>query len=383
MYRHVDILNNNGNQAYVLHAEKGFRLEWFSNESKTICLDDFKKIYNPDIDFIIRGEGEKPLLHLVEELKRDSPRPETVPGIYYRDKNGKVVKTADAEPVRNIDDLPFPARELVLNCDYSAHRGHRISTSRGCPYSCSFCGDRNLWRSTVRRRSLDNVITELKFLKDNYKVKFVDIVDGTFTYDRKYLEAFCHAVIDQKVNLDWRCTARYDNLDEEILQMMKRANCTGMYLGFESGSEKILQTIDKKTSVARNFKVAEMIYNAGIPTETSFMLGLPSETREDIEQTLQAMRKVKTGILDVNSYIPLPGTSLYDTMSEDDRDKIDWRKVSYKSFDNYFCKEVPYDEFQRYLSEAYDIAKSIRNRAILHFGPRMLMHSLVGLIKRK
>ncbi len=258
----------------------------------TFCPEEVMQ--NPDIDFVIRGEGEIPLLRLVKELKKASPKWETVPGIYYRDRDGQVRNNPGVDFLHNLDELPFLARDLVLNCDYNIYRVHCISSARGCPYTCSFCADKRLWGGRVRRRSVDNVIEELRLLEDTYKVDFVDFVDGTFTFDRNYLETFCNTLINQKLNIKWRCTARYDNLDEDLLQLMKQANCSGLYFGLESGSDRVLKAIDKKTTVEQIIRVSEMVYNSGIFTATSILMGLPYETKEDMEETLKLMKKVKT-----------------------------------------------------------------------------------------
>ncbi len=158
---------------------------------------------NPNIDLVIRGEGEIPLLRLVQELKKDSPKWETVPGIHYRDRDGQVRHNPGVDLISNLDELPFPARDLVLNCNYKVYRAHSISTARGCPYTCAFCADRSLWGRRVRRRSVKSVMEELKFLKDTYRVNYVEFVDGTFTYDREYLQSFCNSMIDHKLNIEW------------------------------------------------------------------------------------------------------------------------------------------------------------------------------------
>ncbi len=270
--------------------------------------------------------------------------------------------------ISNLDELPFLARDLVLNCDYSVYRDHCMSSTRGCPYTCSFCGDKRLWGGKVRRHSVDNIITELEHLKDTYEVNLVDFVDGTFTFDRKYLQTFCNAIINHNLDIKWRCTARYDNLDEDLLKLMKQANCVGLYFGLESGSDRVLRAIDKKITVAEIIKVSNMVHDSGIFTATSVIMGLPYETKEDMEETLKLMKKVKTDVFDVNSYIPLPGTPLYDSMSEEDKKNIDWRKVAMKSLDNYFSKTMSQDEFKRYLFEAYEIANSAWKK-LLHLTP--------------
>ena len=315
---------------------------------------------NQDIDFVIRGEGEIPLLRLVQELKKENPNMAIVPGIYYRDRAGQIQNNPGVKPLQNLDELPLPARDLVLNCDYRRYRNHCLSSARGCPYACSFCGDKRFWGGKVRRRSVGNVIEELKFLKDTYDITFVDFVDGTFTFDRKYLETFCRALIDQNLNMRWRCTARYDNLNEVLLKLLKRSGCAGLYLGLESGSDRVLKAINKKITLQEIIKVSNMVHDIGIFSVTSILLGLPDETKEEIEETLSLMKRIKTDLFDVNSFTPLPGTPLYDSMTEEEKN-IDWRKVGKKSLNNYFSKTMPREEFDAYLFEAYEIAARRRN----------------------
>jgi anaerobic magnesium-protoporphyrin IX monomethyl ester cyclase len=346
----------------------------------TFCPEEVMQ--NQNVDFVIRGEGEIPLLSLVREFEKVSPRWDKVPGIYYRDGGGQVMNTNGVELIDNLDKLPFIARDLVLNCDYNHYRLHSIATTRGCPYTCSFCADKRLWGGKVRRRSVAKVIEEMKLLKDNYKIDYVDFADGTFTYDRRYLQSFCKAMIDQKLDVSWRCTARYDNLDEDLLELMKQANCAGLYFGLESGSDRVLKAIDKKITVEQIIKVSEMVHDSGIPAATSVLLGLPDETKEDMEETLKLMKKVKADLFDVNSYTPLPGTSLYDAMSGEDKRGIDWRKVSLKSFDSYFSKSVSQDDFRKYISEAYAIANGVRRKTLFRFAAKMIFHSLAGMFKK-
>lgn len=346
----------------------------------TFCPEEVMQ--NPNVDFVIRGEGEIPLLSLVKEFKKASPRWEKVPGIYYRNGSGQVSNTNGVKLIENLDELPFIARDLVLNCDYNHYRLHSIATTRGCPYTCAFCADKRLWGGKVRRRSVAKIIEEMKLLKDTYKIDYVDFADGTFTYDRRYLRSFCKAMIDLKLDINWRCTARYDNLDEEILQLMKQANCAGLYFGLESGSNRVLKSIDKKITVKQIIKVSKIVHDSGIPTATSVLLGLPDETKEDMEETLKLMKKVKADLFDVNSYTPLPGTSLYDAMNEEEKKSIDWRKVSLKSFDSYFSKSMSQDDFKKYISDAYRIANGVRRKTLLRFAAKMAFHSVAGMFRK-
>jgi radical SAM superfamily enzyme YgiQ (UPF0313 family) len=315
-------------------------------------------LQNSNIDYVVRGEGEKPLLQLVKELKSDNLDLSSVPSITYRDDDGHIVTNTDGEMVQNLDLLPFPARDLVIDCDFSRYKSHYIGTARGCPYTCSFCSDRRLWHKKVRRRSVENVIEEIKYLIHTYDIEFIDFVDGTFTYDIDYVRKFCNSLIQEKINIKWRCTARYNNVNEEVLDLMKKANCAGLYLGLESGSERILKSINKKITIEDIVKASELVSKSGILSVTAIMLGLPQEEKQDIESTLQLMKKIKTDIFDINCYVPLPGTELYDNMSDEDRKNIDWRKVGFKSYDNYFTKNISKKDLQEFINEAHEIAKN-------------------------
>jgi anaerobic magnesium-protoporphyrin IX monomethyl ester cyclase len=348
----------------------------------TFCFEEVMR--NKDIDFIVLGEGEIPLLHLMRELKNGSPKYENVPGIVYRDKDGQVRGNPSPDLISNLDELPFMARDLVLNCDYSIYNAHMLITARGCPYTCSFCADRRLWRGKVRRRSVENVLQEFELLKKNYRdLIYVDIVDGTFTYDKKYLTSFCHGMIERKLNIPWRCTARYDNLDEKIIDLMRQANCTGLYLGLESGSDRVLRIVDKHIGTEEILKVSKLVYKSGINSATAVLLGLPDENKEDAEQTLKLMKRIKTDIFDVNNYVPLPGTSLYDMMDQDNKQTIDWYKVGYKSLENYFSRNMSRDEFKAYRDEAYRIARNTQIKTILRLGPKMILSRIRQGIKLK
>jgi anaerobic magnesium-protoporphyrin IX monomethyl ester cyclase len=346
----------------------------------TFCPDD--AMQNPDFDFIIRGEGEIPLTSLMKEIKKDNPKWETVPGIHYRDRDGKIKSNPGVNLIANLDELPFPARDMVLNCDHNSYRIHSVSTTRGCPYTCSFCADRRFWNGKVRRRSVESVIEELKLLMEKYKAVSIDFVDGTFTYDRKYLQKFCQSLIDERLHIKWGCTARYDNIDEDLLKLMKRANCSGLYFGLESGSNRVLQSIDKKLTVENIVRVSKMVHESGITCISAVLLGLPDETKEDIKKTIKLMKNFKTDYFDVNSYMPLPGSAFGDLMSEDERRKIDWGKIAYKSFSNYFSKAMSEEDFRRSQLKAYQIADSVRRKSIIRMGIKTISYSIVRKFKK-
>ncbi len=328
----------------------------------TFCPEEVLK--NPNIDYVITGEGEIPLLRLVKELKLANPELENITGLYYRNGKGNVCHNSLIELIHNLDSLPIPARDLVINCDYHKYRVHCILTARGCPYSCAFCADKSMWQGKVRRRSVDNVISEMEMLVNTYRVDVIDILDGTFTYDKKYVRHFCEKLIKKDIRVNWGCTARYDNLDYDLLKIMKKANCSGLYFGLESGSDRVLTYVDKKTNIDQITQIADMVNQVGIPSITSVIIGLPDETKEDIEATLRIMNNISTDIFDVNSYVPLPGSKLYQLSESSQGNNIDWSKVAFKSFENHFSKSVSHEDLKKYISQAYKIADNTRTNTL-------------------
>jgi radical SAM superfamily enzyme YgiQ (UPF0313 family) len=191
-----------------------------------------------------------------------------------------------------------------------------------------------------------------------FNITYIDITDGTFTYDDKYVHEFCNNILKSDINVQWRCTARYDNINKEMLAIMKKAHCTGMYFGLESGSENILKSMKKMITVEKIVEASNMVYDSGIKSVASVLFGLPNETCQDMEYTLDLMKKLRVDIFDVNSYVPLPGTALYEKMTDIEKKNINWKDTAFKSFDNCFNKNVSKDKLVKYITDAYSIAEA-------------------------
>jgi anaerobic magnesium-protoporphyrin IX monomethyl ester cyclase len=347
----------------------------------TFCSEEV--MANPDIDFAVIGEGEIPLLRLIQEMKRDIPSWETVPSLCFRDNDGQILSTPPIPRLDDLDALPFPARDLVLYCDYDFYRVHPVITARGCPWKCSFCSDVRFWPGKVRRRSVESVLEELVLLKETYrKIDFVDFVDGTFTYDRKYLRELCQALIEQKLDISWRCFARYDTVDRDILKLMRKAGCSALYFGLESGSDKVLQNNNKNITVNKMVEISKIVRSSGIISINSVLLGLANEEKEDIEETIRVMKEFKTDFYDVNTFTPLAGTPYYDSLSPEERNSIDWNRVGYKSWENHFNKNLTLKEFNNYQSQAYKIANNLRKRSLVRLGFKIIFRLLAKMFKK-
>lgn len=284
----------------------------------SIKHDEVMKIC-PDVDFLIRGEGEESFVELARALLKskeygagsDEPSAlSTIKGISYR-WNGKIVCNPEREFIQDLDAIPFPARDILLNKDsYSSEDMGLLMTSRGCPYSCSYCAT-GIWKRKVRYRSVDNIIKEIKFLIDTYGTKQFTFKDDSFTVNRKRVLEFCDRLIKENLNINWDCNARVDLVDEELLRKMKAAGCNGIKVGIETGSERVLKLINKKITFDQCRKAAKLFRKVGVHWTGYFMMGLPSEIKEEVYQTLKFMKELKPDYASFSVYEAFPGTDSF------------------------------------------------------------------------
>ena len=367
----------------------------FGGPHSTTKFEEIMKICT-DVDIIVKGEGENTLLELIEKQEgKDKIVPEvleSIKGIAYR-KNAEIVSTPDREFIEELDSLPFPDRELLLNKDsYDSEDMGLLMTSRGCPYRCSYCAT-NIWKRKTRYRSVDNVIDEIKFIIDNYGTRQFTFKDDSFTVNRERALEFCDELIKEKLDINWDCNTRVNLLDEQSLIKMKQAGCNGIKVGIETGNERVLKLINKRTTLSQAREAARLFRKVGIHWTGYFMMGLPSETKEEIYQTLEFMKELKPDFASLSTYEPFPGTRLFEIgiekdLVQKDRTLEDFYNISPKY---YYVKNInrrvdtmSNEEFEKLESEMkrafhkYNMgftrlakrAKS-RNKLYLH-DPRML-----------
>lgn len=279
----------------------------------TIKCDEVMNIC-PDVDVLIRGEGEETFLELVEKLDgRDEVKVEglrKIKGISYR-QNGKVTHNPDREFIQNLDTIPFPARDLLLNkTTYNSEDMGLLITSRGCPYNCSYCAT-GIWQRKIRYRSIDNIVEEIKLVINAYGTNQFTIKDDSFTVNRKRVLEFCDKLIKENLDINWDCNTRVDLVDGELLKKMKAAGCNGIKVGIETGNERVLKLINKRTTLSQAREAARLFRKVGIHWTGYFMIGLPSEIKEEIYQTLNFMKELKPDFASLSVYEPFPGTDLF------------------------------------------------------------------------
>lgn len=270
----------------------------------------------PAVDFCVRGEGELTLLELIQTLQSKG-KLSNVKGITYRE-NGKVTINPDREFIKNLDELPFPAWELLPMNEYRApislNNGDpfvSVLATRGCPFKCHYCELASMWR-TQRRRSVENVLAELEVLKKTYHVKYIDFIDDLLVADKKWAMKLFQGMVEKKLNtIQWECSGRIGLMSEELMRSMKKAGCKCVNYGVEFGSQRMLDFVNKNITIQQIYDTIALTNKVGIPVKGLFMMGYPTETKAEVEETIKLARNLKMDFLAVSLVAPYPGTQLY------------------------------------------------------------------------
>lgn len=267
------------------------------------------------VDIVVKGEGEEVFSRLLKCLKEDQAI-SGIPNIAFK-KGNEVIHTDIA--MRNVDleSIPFPARDLVpMKLYRPAKGGYRrlpatsIVTSRGCPFSCSFCS-KGIFGSAYRAASAKRVMQEIELLIKDYGIREVLFNDDVFTMDRKRTEALCDLLIERKWDLDWFCSTRVNLVDKELLLKMKKAGCVSVGYGIESGDPAFIEKINKGVSLEKAKAAIRMTREAGIETRAFYILGFPGETKATINKTITTSIEHNADFVIYNMAMPFPSTEMY------------------------------------------------------------------------
>lgn len=272
-------------------------------------LNHFKKA-----DFAIRGEGEIPIRRLADYLEHENKNFSEIPSLIYR-KNGEILMN-NPYFAKNVEEYDFPAWDLINPLEYFKYLSIGPDTvpvffSRGCPFPCTFCAAKVTSRRMFRRRSLDHIFKELKFLQKNYDIKKFIIEDEGFGVSKKFLMDFCKRVKIEnfKAKFALGVGMRLDIVDRELLESMKKSNFERtIALGIESGSEHILKMMKKHTDLKLIWEKVNSMNEIGFEPTGYFILGYPDETKEEMKKTIQLALKLPIREASFTASQPLPGT---------------------------------------------------------------------------
>jgi anaerobic magnesium-protoporphyrin IX monomethyl ester cyclase len=326
-------------------------------------------------DVCVLGEGEITVPELFDALNFDEPL-EKVRGIAYLE-NGQL-RCNDERPFLPLDHIKRPAFHLVdydkfVDCRLQSIPGHYLRTgfifgSRGCPYQCTFCMT-NI-RIKYRERSIDDLLDEMEWQIKTYNIEAFVILDDLFYLKEKRVIEFCEKIKQRGIKTKFMCHGRVDKAKVEIVHLMKEAGLLLLAVGVESGSQKILDAMQKGTTVEQNLKAFEVYNQVGINTFAFIIVGHPEETEEDRELTRQMLKTIKATNVAVNYYMPMPGTDSYQFELENAKylvDGDDFEDFTYTTDYPEFSTSVPLDQLKQIGDEFQAMSLVNRNKNLFSY----------------
>ena len=337
--------------------------------------DELLKDY-PEFDYFVVGEGEETIFELMEEAENCAQ----IPGLVYWNSSGKTEFSGYREPGVELDRLPFPAYEKLSGFpkiyrlpifNYPKAPNTSCISSRGCPYSCSYC-DRSVFRRTFRYNSAAYLYRHLEYLKNRFGIRHVNFYDDQFTFNRERIEAFCQLLKARPLDMTFNCAVRAEHVDGEILTMMKEAGCWMISLGIESGDATLLSRHRQKVDLDFMAEQVRLIKKCGIRVKGLFMVGLPGETRESVQRSISYLKSLPIDELNVAKFTPFPGSPLYENIHDFGQFSEDWPKMDCMSF-QFIPKGMNPAELEELFLNFYQ-AHFKRPRTLLNY-VAMLKHS--------
>ena len=263
-----------------------------------------------ELDFGILGEAENTL----KEILEGKPKAEIL-GLYYKE-NDDVKFTGNRPFIEDLDSLPFPARHLVDNNIYRRPDNNKvqatIKVSRGCPFHCFFCLATPVSGAKVRRRSPENIVAEIKECVEKYNIKNFLFWSDIFNIDKDWTMKLCQAIIDSGLKITWSANTRADTADLEMAEMMYKSGCRLVSIGVESGSQYMLEKMGKKITLNDVRRTVKVFKKAKIRIYNYFVIGLPWETEETVEETIKFAIELNSDFISFYTATPLPGSRFYD-----------------------------------------------------------------------
>lgn len=295
-------------------------------------------------DYIVIGEGE-PTMHELCSKTHDQLKNyegvDLINGIAYLSSNKTLVKTLEREKLKDLNQLPMPARHkidlrLYLNAWKKKHGTNAISVStmRGCPYTCKWCS-RAVYGLSYRRRAPKLVVDELVVIKEQYLPDSIWFVDDVFTISHKWLREFNDALKERGVKILYECITRADRMNQEVIRLLKETGCFRVWIGAESGSQRVIDLMDRRVDVHQVRDMIQLTKRYGMEAGTFIMLGYPGETEADIEETIKHLKESDPTHFTITVAYPIKGTELYQEIEPAQTTHLDWdtstdRQIDFK-----------------------------------------------------
>lgn len=306
------------------------------------------------IDVLVRGEGEMAMLDVVNGAPFES-----IGSLTYRKSDCSIVSNPDRPLIESLDTLPFPARDLLemsyytrpsrfISRNFSLRTTH-IFTARGCPYSCHYCAGPLIGRSMVRYHSPQRVVAEIEELIDKYSIEAVYFAEDMFLSNRNRVQEMTALFKQHDIHkkISWMAQISTNIVSRELLAMMKDAGCVHVEYGFESGSQRILDLMNKRTSVERNKEVAMLTRKSGLHFQGNFIVGYPGEREEDFKKTVFFIKEARSSNVSLNIFMPLPGTEIYKKLKDEGRLLSNWDDLGNPETPQINYADMPHTHFEK------------------------------------
>ncbi|MCF8719415.1 B12-binding domain-containing radical SAM protein [Nitrospina gracilis] len=284
---------------------------------------------NGSADIVVRGEGEETMRQLHFALREGGDAWKKTRGISFLGDDGELVSNEDNDLIDNLDDVPIFPYELFEHPKYDMGF---LTGARGCPYKCSYCSQRILTGLTYRWHSMERIIENVKILVNKYKIENITFYDDIFSVNKRRVIELCDGIVE--AGLHEKCAfavqTRADNIYEEILPAMKRANFQTIGMGMETGVERIAKEANKDQTVAQHMEAVKLCKKYGFKVSLFMIYGFPGESKEDRDESWRVVNGANVGFVKFNNLIPYPGTPIYDVAQKEGRLHIleGWRNFN-------------------------------------------------------
>lgn len=313
----------------------------------TLAPHDTIKI--KEFDYIIVGDGEFPFLRLVN----GEPK-EKIAGLGYKKNNNEFINLP-AQTIHDLNILPFPARDLIINPTSNTDYGQLV-TGRGCPFSCTYCASPAMSKMSnnnkLRLREVNNVLDELISIKKNYPHNVIYFEDDTFTMKKERTLELCRKIIENDLNIKWKCDTRADCVSDDMVSLMKKAGCVCIKIGVETGSERMLKKINKRVNKETILHASNVIKNHNVPLTVYLMAGFPGETDDDLKDTINFAKKIDANYYSLSIAAPYFGTKIYDDFVKNNGslDKEHWEYFYHQSKEMVMNDQLSFEVVEEFLS---------------------------------
>ena len=298
--------------------------------SSSDSTDRYEMYLDKGADFILLGEAELTLLELVNALSNNETNFLSIQGLAYK-QNGNLIKTVKRNVIKDLDSLPFPAWDLINIEPYrkmwlnsAGYFSINMGTTRGCPFKCNWCA-KPIYGNRYNSRSPENVVTELKMLKEKFQFDHIWFCDDIFGLKPAWVNHFADLAEKENLKIKFKIQARADLLlQENYIRDLARAGCDNIWMGAESGSQKILDAMDKGTTIEQIFEATRLIKKFEMKPSFFIQFGYPGETKEDIEKTIKMINTLLPHDIGISVSYPLPGTKFYEKVETELKEKTNW-----------------------------------------------------------